>query len=45
MNCQSRFNTGSLRLMHWDDQEGEYWEGGGRGFSMGNMCVPVVDSC
>ena len=33
MNCQSRFNqdTGSLGLVHWDDPEGWYGEGGGRG--------------
>ena len=23
-------NTGCLGLMHWDDPEGLYWEGGGR---------------
>ena len=23
-------NTGCLRLVHWDDPEGWYWEGGGR---------------
>ena len=32
MNRQSRFNTGSLGLVHWDDLEGWYGEGGGRGF-------------
>ena len=31
MNRQSRFDTGSLGLMHWDDLEGWYREGGGRG--------------
>ena len=32
MSCQSRFNhdTGCLGLMHWDDPEGWYGEGGGR---------------
>jgi len=25
-------DTGSLGLVHWDDPEGWYWEGGGRGF-------------
>ena len=30
MNCQSRFDTGVLGLMHWDDLEGWYGEGGGR---------------
>ena len=37
--------TGCLGLVHWDDPEGWYGEGGGRGFRMGNMCTPVVDSC
>ena len=36
-------NTGCLELVHWDDSEGWYGEGGG--FRMGNTCVPVVDSC
>ena len=31
MNRQSRFDTGSLGLVHWDDPEGWYGEGGGRG--------------
>ena len=38
MNRQSRFDagyrrqdTGSLELVHWDDPEGWYGEGGGRG--------------
>ena len=38
-------DTGSLRLVHWDDPEGWYGEGGGRGFRMGNTCTPVVDAC
>ena len=25
-------DTGSLELVHWDDPEGWYGEGGGRGF-------------
>ena len=32
-SCQSRFNaryTGCLGLVHWDDPEGWYGEGGGR---------------
>ena len=33
-----------LGLVHWDDPEGWYGEGGGRGFRMGNMCTPMVDS-
>ena len=28
----------------WDDPEGWYGEGGGRGFKMGNICTPVADS-
>ena len=37
-------DTGSLRLVHWDNPEGWYWKGGGRGVRMGNMCIPVGDS-
>ena len=38
-------DTGCLRLVHWDDPKGWYGEGGGREFRMGNMCIPVMDSC
>ena len=39
-------DTGCLGLVHWDDPEGWYGEGGGgEGFRIGNMCTPVVDSC
>ena len=38
-------NTGCSGLVHWDDPEGWYGEGDVRGFRMGNMCTPVVDSC
>ena len=42
-------DTGCLGLVHWDDPEGWYGEGGGRReereFRMGNMCIPVADSC
>ena len=38
-------DTGCLGLVHWDDPEGWYREGGGRGFRMGSMCTPVADSC
>ena len=38
-------DTGCLGLVHWDDSEGWYREGGGGGFGMGNMRIPVVDSC
>ena len=36
-------DTGCLELVHWDDPEGWYGEGGG--FSMGNAYIPVADSC
>ena len=35
MNRQSRFDTGCSGLVHWDDSEGWYWEGGGRGVQDG----------
>ena len=38
----SMHNTGCLGLVHWDDPEGWYGEGGG--FRMGNTCMPVADS-
>ena len=38
----SMHDTGCLGLVHWDDPEGWYWEGGG--FRMGNTCIPVEDS-
>ena len=38
-------DTGSLGLVYWDDPEGWYGDGGGRGFRMGNTCSPVADSC
>ena len=38
-------DTGSLGLVHWDDPEGWYGEGGGRGFRMENTCTPVADVC
>ena len=38
-------DTGCLGLVHWDDPEGWYGEGGGRGFRMGNTCIPVAYSC
>ena len=41
----SMHDTGCLGLVHWDDPEGWYGEGGGRGgFRMGNTCIPVADS-
>ena len=38
----SMHNNGCLGLVHWDDPEGWYGEGGG--FRMGNACIPVADS-
>ena len=38
----SMHDTGCLGLVHWDDPEGWYAEGGG--FRMGNTCIPVADS-
>ena len=35
-------DTGCLGLVHWDDPEGWYGEGGG--FRMGSTCIPVMDS-
>ena len=35
MNCQSRFDIGSSGLVHWDDLEGWYRDGGGRGVQDG----------
>ena len=32
-------------LIHWDDPEGGYGREEGGGFRMGNMYIPVVDSC
>ena len=38
----SMHNSGCLGLVHWDDPEGGYGEGGG--FRMGNTGIPVTDS-
>ena len=38
----SMHDTGCLWLVHWDDPEGWYGEGGG--FRMENTCIPVADS-
>jgi len=35
MNRQSKFDAGCLGLVHWDDPEGLYEEGGGRGVQDG----------
>jgi len=38
-------DTGSLGLVHWDDPEGWYGEGGGRGVQDWEHVTPVADSC
>ena len=38
-------NTGCLGLVHWDDPEGGYGEGGGRTVHDGEHRYTVVDSC
>ena len=38
-------DTGCSGLGHWDDPEGWYGEGVGRGFRKGNTCTPMMDSC
>ena len=38
-------DTACLGLVHGDDPERCYGEGGGRGFMFGNACTPMVDSC
>ena len=52
LSCKKRIanlwlmqDTGCLGLVHGDDPERCYGEGGGRGFKFGNTCTPVVDSC
>ena len=45
MGPGSMQDTGSLGLVHWDDPEGWYGEGGGMGVQDGNMCTPMADSC
>ena len=40
----SMHDTGCLGLVHWDDPEGWYGEGGGRRVQDGDTCIPVVDS-
>ena len=38
-------DTGSLGLVHWDDPEGWYEEGGGRGVQDGEHVYSMADSC
>ena len=44
-NLGSMQDTGCLRLVHWDDPEGWYGEGVGRGVQDGEHVYTVVDSC
>ena len=41
----SMHNTGCLGLLHWDDPEGWYEEGGGGRVRMGTTGIPVADAC
>ena len=52
LSCKNRIaslcpmqDTACLGLVHRDDPERCYGEGGGRGFMFGNACTTVVDSC
>ena len=45
MNRQSRLDAGYRKLVHLDDSEGWFGEGGERGFRMGNKCTPMADAC
>ena len=38
-------DTGCLGLVHWDDPEGWYVEGGGRGVQDGEHVYSMADSC
>ena len=41
----SMYDTGCLGLVHWDDPEGWYGEGSGKGIQDGEHVYIVVDSC
>ena len=41
----SMHDTECLGLVHWDDPEGWYRDGGGRGVQDGEHVYTVVDSC
>ena len=52
LSCKKRItslglvqDTACLGLVHGDDPERCYGEGGGWGFMFGNACTPMVDSC
>ena len=38
-------DTGCSGLVHWDDPEGWYGEGGGSGVQDRDTCVPMAGSC
>ena len=38
-------DTGCFGLVHWDDPEGWYEEGGWRGIQDGELVYTVADSC
>ena len=40
-NPGSMHDTGCSGLVHWDDPERWYGEGGGRGSRVGKTCTPV----
>ena len=37
--------TGHSKPVLWGNAEGWDGEGGGRGFRMGDACIPMADSC
>ena len=41
----SMHDTGCSGLVHWDDQRDGMGRKVGGGFRMGNMCIPMADSC
>ena len=41
----SMHETGCSGLVHWDDPEGWMGREVGRGFRMGDTCIPMADSC
>ena len=44
-SLSSMHDTGCLGLVHWMAQRDGMGRKEGGGFGMGNMCIPVVDSC
>ena len=37
--------TGHSELVHWGNPEGWHGEGGEGGVWMGDICIPMADSC